>query len=154
MIKKMKIVLSDVLSASVEIDHQIVSSIKEGFLLLVGFTNGDNTEIVDKMVDKILNLRVFADENGLTNLSLLDIKGEILSVSQFTLYADTKKGRRPSFINALNPNEAQKLYTYFNEQLEKKYQPIQTGVFGADMIVTSQNNGPFTLVLDSEDIFA
>ena len=148
----MRIVLTTVLNASVTIDNEIVGKINRGFCLLVGFTHEDNREIVDKMIDKMLGLRVFPDENGLTNLSIYDVKGEILSVSQFTLYADLAKGRRPSFINAMKPDEAKALYAYFNEQVKAKYGAVETGVFGADMKVSSVNDGPFTVILDSKEI--
>ena len=148
----MRIVLTTVLSASVTIDNQVVGQIGRGFCLLVGFTHDDNQEVVDKMIGKMLSLRVFPDENGLTNLSIYDIRGEILSVSQFTLYADLAKGRRPSFINAMKPDAAKELYNYFNEQLKAKYGAAQTGVFGADMKVNSVNDGPFTVILDSKEI--
>ena len=148
----MRIVLTTVLNASVTIDNKIVAKINRGFCLLVGFTHDDNKDVVDKMIDKMLSLRVFPDENGLTNLSIYDVKGEILSVSQFTLYADLAKGRRPSFINAMRPDDAQKLYAYFNEQVKAKYGAIETGVFGADMKVSSVNDGPFTVILDSKEI--
>ena len=148
----MRIVLTTVLNASVEIEGKIVGKINRGFCLLVGFTHTDTKEIVDKMIDKMLSLRVFVDEKGLTNLSIYDVKGEILSVSQFTLYADLTGGRRPSFINAMKPNEAKALYEYFNEQVKVKYGAVETGVFGADMKVSSVNDGPFTIILDSEEI--
>ena len=148
----MRIVLTTVLSASVTIDNQVVGKINRGFCVLVGFTHDDNKEVVDKMLDKMLGLRVFPDENGLTNLSIYDIKGEILSVSQFTLYADLSKGRRPSFVNAMKPDDAKALYQYFNEQIKAKYGAVQTGVFGADMIVSSVNDGPFTVIMDSQEI--
>ena len=148
----MRIVLTTVLNASVTIDNEVVGKINRGFCLLVGFTHEDNREIVDKMIDKMLGLRVFPDENGLTNLSIYDVKGEILSVSQFTLYADLAKGRRPSFINAMKPDEAKTLYAYFNEQVKAKYGAVETGVFGADMKVSSVNDGPFTVILDSKEI--
>lgn len=151
-ISEMKIVLTTVKSASVTINKKIVGQISKGYLLLVGFTHNDTKEIVDKMIDKLLPLRLFNDENGLTNLSLYDVNGDILSVSQFTLYANLKKGRRPSFVDAMNPSLAKELYEYFNEQLELKYRPIQRGVFGADMLVESINDGPFTIILDSEVI--
>mgnify|MGYP003316982285 CR=1 FL=1 len=143
----MRILIQEVSKASVTIDNKIYSSIRYGYLLFVGFTDGDNQEIVDKMVDKLLGLRIFPDSNGQTNLSLADVNGEILSISQFTLYADASHGRRPSFINALSPHLAEPLYDYFNKQLELKYRPINTGVFGADMDVYSLNEGPFTLVM-------
>ena len=148
----MRIVLTTVLNASVEINHKIVGQINRGFCLLVGFTHTDNKEIVDKMIDKMLSLRVFPDENGLTNLSIYDINGQILSVSQFTLYADLAKGRRPSFTNAMKPDAAKALYEYFNEQVKAKYGAVETGVFGADMKVSSVNDGPFTVILDSKEI--
>ena len=148
----MRIVLTTVLSASVTIDNEVVGKINRGFCLLVGFTHDDNKEIVDKMLDKMLGLRVFPDENGLTNLSIYDIKGEILSVSQFTLYADLAKGRRPSFVNAMKPDEAKALYGYFNDQIKAKYGAVATGVFGADMKVSSVNDGPFTVIMDSKEI--
>ena len=149
----MRVVLTTVLNASVEIDGQIYSQIDRGFCLLVGFTHTDNEMIVNKMIDKILSLRVFCDDRGLTNLSLYDVKGQIMSVSQFTLYADTSGGRRPSFVNAMKPDQAKELYAYFNKQLETKFGPIATGVFGADMKVSSVNDGPFTVLLDSEELF-
>ena len=148
----MRIVLTTVLNASVEIEGKIVGQIDRGFCLLVGFTHSDNKEIVDKMIDKMLSLRVFMDEKGLTNLSIYDVGGQILSVSQFTLYADLAKGRRPSFINAMKPDEAKALYEYFNEQVKAKYGAVETGIFGADMKVSSVNDGPFTIILDSEEI--
>lgn len=149
----MKVVLTTVLNASVTIDNKVYSQIDRGFCLLVGFTHSDDQKLVDKMIDKILSLRVFADERGLTNLSIYDVKGQIMSVSQFTLYADTSGGRRPSFVNAMKPDQAKELYAYFNQQLENKFGPIATGVFGADMKVSSVNDGPFTVVLDSEELF-
>lgn len=150
----MKVLLQTVNSARVEILNKVVGQINKGYLLLVGFTDGDSKEIVDKMIDKILNLRVFADENRQINLSINDVSGNILSVSQFTLYADATKGRRPSFINAMKPHDAEELYDYFNNQLQNKFnKSISTGVFGADMQVYSDNDGPFTLILDSEELF-
>ncbi len=149
----MRVVLTTVLSAKVEINQKVVGSINRGYLLLVGFTDGDDKEIVDKMVDKILSLRVFPDEHGQINISLQDVNGSILSVSQFTLYANAAKGRRPSFVDALRPGEAEPLYDYFNEQLELKHGKVSTGVFGADMKVESINDGPFTLLLDSKELF-
>ena len=149
----MRVVLTTVLNASVEINGQIYSQIDRGFCLLVGFTHTDNEVVVNKMIDKILSLRVFSDEKGLTNLSLYDVKGQIMSVSQFTLYADTSGGRRPSFVNAMKPDQAKELYACFNKTLEAKFGPIATGVFGADMKVSSVNDGPFTVLLDSEELF-
>jgi D-tyrosyl-tRNA(Tyr) deacylase len=149
----MRVVLTTVLNASVTIDNKVYSQIDRGFCLLVGFTHSDDQKLVDKMIDKILSLRVFADERGLTNLSIYDVKGQIMSVSQFTLYADTSGGRRPSFVNAMKPDQARELYAYFNQQLENKFGPIATGIFGADMKVSSVNDGPFTVLLDSEELF-
>lgn len=149
----MRVVLTTVLEANVKINDKIIASINRGFLLLVGFTLGDDREIVDKMVDKILSLRVFPDDHGQINISLQDVNGEILSVSQFTLYANASKGRRPSFVDALNPGNAEPLYEYFNEQLTLKHQKVSTGIFGADMKVSSINDGPFTLLLDSKELF-
>ena len=149
----MKIVLTTVTEASVSINEKVVGKINRGYLLLVGFTSGDNEEIASKMVDKVLNLRDFPDEAGKINLSLSDVNGSILSISQFTLYANAKGSRRPSFIDALNPAEAEKLYDYFNKCIEERYGKLSTGVFGADMKVTSINDGPFTLVLDSKELF-
>ena len=149
----MRVVLTTVLEASVKIENRLVAKISRGFLLLVGFTDGDDKETIDKMVDKILSLRVFPDENGQINISLQDVNGSILSVSQFTLYANASKGRRPSFVDALRPGEAEPLYEFFNQQLELKHGKVQTGVFGADMKVESINDGPFTLLLDSKELF-
>ena len=149
----MRIVLTTVLEANVTINDRTIAKINRGFLLLVGFTYGDDKETVDKMVDKILSLRVFPDDHGQINISLQEVNGEILSVSQFTLYANASKGRRPSFVDALRPGEAEPLYDYFNEQLELKHGKVSTGVFGADMKVSSINDGPFTLLLDSKELF-
>lgn len=150
----MKVVLQTVKEAHVDILGKTVGSISNGYLLLVGFTDGDDKEIVNKMVDKIIKLRVFADEHRQINLSLADVNGHILSISQFTLYANTKGGRRPSFVEAMKPHEAELLYEYFNSTLElQSGQHIETGVFGADMDVYSINDGPFTLVLDSKELF-
>lgn len=149
----MRVVLTTVDEARVTINGRKIAEIGKGFLMLVGFTDGDNKETVEKLVDKILSLRVFPDEHGNINISLDDVKGEILSVSQFTLYADVVKGRRPSFINALKPGEAEPLYDYFNELITLRHGPISTGIFGADMKVSSVNDGPFTLIIDSKDFF-
>ena len=150
----MRILLQTVNEANVTILGKKVGEISKGYLLLVGFTDTDNKEVVDKMIDKVLSLRVFADEHRQINLSIFDVNGEILSVSQFTLYANTKKGRRPSFTDAMRPHEAEELYDYFNASLETKFgKGISTGVFGADMLVNSQNDGPFTIMLDSKELF-
>ncbi len=149
----MRVIVTTVDKASVSIKGKIISSIGRGICMLVGFTDGDDKEVVSKMVDKILGLRIFPDDHGMINISLQDINGDIMSVSQFTLYADVSHGRRPSFINAMKPHDAELLYDYFNNQLEEKSgKQISTGIFGADMKVESINDGPFTLILDSKDI--
>lgn len=144
----MRVLVQRVLSSSVEVENNVVGSIGKGLLLLVGFTKNDSSKEIDYMVDKVLNLRIFDDENGVMNKSLLDIEGSILSVSQFTLYADSSKGRRPSYINALNGNEAITLYNEFNDKLRNTGINIETGVFGADMQVNLINDGPITIMLE------
>ena len=147
----MRIVLQRSKEASVKVNNKIEGSINCGLVLLVGFTKGDNSKIIDYMVDKVINLRVFDDDNGVMNKSLIDVGGSILSISQFTLYGDTKKGRRPSYINALNGSEAIKLYEEFNNKLINKNINVATGVFGADMKVSLINDGPVTLILERDD---
>lgn len=144
----MKVVVTRVEQASVKVDNKIIGKISSGLLVLVGFTNNDTEKDIDYMIDKIINLRIFNDENGIMNKSLLQVNKEILSVSQFTLYADTTKGRRPSYINALNSKEAIKLYEIFNNKL-KEYVRVETGLFGADMKVESINDGPVTIIMES-----
>ena len=148
----MRVVLQVVKNASVTIDEKIYSQINEGFLLLVGFTGEDTEEVVRKVIDKIISLRVFMDENGKTNLAFLDLNKEIMCVSQFTLYADIKKGRRPSFINAMRPEDATKLYDYTLDYLESKVGNVKKGIFGADMKIQLVNEGPFTLMIDSKEL--
>ena len=148
----MKVVLQRSKQSKVTIDGKINGKIDHGYVALVSFTNGDNIEIIDKMIKKIINLRIFTDENDKMNLSILDTKGSILSISQFTLYADTTKGNRPSFINALNPTEATKLYDIFNQKLSE-FVHVETGIFGADMKVEIYNDGPVTIILDSHELF-
>ena len=148
----MRVVLQVVTHASVTIDSKVYSQINEGFLLLVGFEERDNEEIVNKVMNKIVSLRLFADEQGKTNLAFTDIGGEILCISQFTLYADIKKGRRPSFINAMRPERATKLYDYTISYLKTLVPVVKQGIFGADMKVELLNNGPFTLMIDSKDL--
>lgn len=143
----MKIVVQRVTDASVTVDNNIVGKIEKGLLLLVGFTNGDTYEKIDYMINKVINLRIFDDNNGIMNLSVKDIKGSILSVSQFTLYADASKGNRPSYIKALNGDEAIKLYDYFNNELSKVIH-VEKGIFGADMKVKLLNDGPITIILE------
>lgn len=149
----MRLVIQKVSSSNVKINNEVVGSIDKGFMVLVGITDSDNKMIVDKMVDKLINLRIFEDENDKLNLSLLDVKGSILSISQFTLYANCKKGRRPSFIEAAKPDISKPLYEYFNQQLKEKGVMVETGVFGAMMEVSLVNNGPVTIILDSKEIF-
>ena len=147
----MKFVLQRVLDASVSVDGKIVGKIGKGYLLLVGVTNTDTEEIADKMIEKVSRLRIFEDENGKMNLSVNDIGGEILSVSQFTLCADCKKGNRPSFINSEEPVRANELYEYFcNELLKNGVKAVKKGVFGADMKVSLINDGPVTITYDTD----
>ena len=145
----MRAIVQRVTSSSVSVDNKVVGKIENGLMVLVGFTNSDTLKDIEYIVKKIVNLRIFDDENGIMNKSVLDVGGKILSISQFTLYADTKKGNRPSYINALNRNEAKILYETFNEQLSK-YIDVQTGMFGEEMMVSLINDGPITIILDSE----
>ncbi|NLL74102.1 MAG: D-tyrosyl-tRNA(Tyr) deacylase [Clostridiales bacterium] len=144
----MKVVIQRVLEAGVEVEGKSIASIGKGFLILLGVGKEDNKQIADKYIDKILKLRIFADENGKTNLSLLDVGGEILLVSQFTLYAECKKGNRPDFIKAGDAKLAEELYEYFAQQIKERIGKVETGQFGADMKVSLVNDGPFTIVLD------
>lgn len=149
----MKLVVQNVSHANVNINGVTKSAINRGYLVLVGFTQGDDINIINKMADKLLNMRVFNDINGKTNLSINDINGEILVVSQFTLYANFKEGRRPSFVDALPGQESEPLYNEFIKVLQSKFtKEIKTGVFGADMQVELVNDGPFTSVLDSKEV--
>ncbi len=144
----MKVVIQRVKKASVSVDDKLINEIGNGFMLLVSFTDGDTLENVTKMAKKIANIRIFDDENGVMNKSILDVNGTILSISQFTLYADTKKGNRPSYINALRGDEAIKLYEAFNKEMNS-YVKTLPGVFGADMQVSLINNGPVTILLEN-----
>ncbi|GAF65891.1 D-tyrosyl-tRNA(Tyr) deacylase [Bacillus sp. TS-2] len=146
----MKIVLQRVKNAHVKVDETIVGEIQAGVLLLVGITHDDTEEDISYLVDKVANLRIFNDESGKLNLSLLDIQGQVLSVSQFTLYGDCRKGRRPNFMNAAKPDIAKKLYDDFNEKLKEKGLTVQTGQFGEMMDVSLLNDGPVTLILESK----
>lgn len=148
----MRVIIQRVKEASVTIDDKVVGKCGYGYLLLVGFTHTDDEFVVDKMVDKVLQLRINEDDQGKTNLNLEAKNGQILSVSQFTLYANCKEGRRPSFVDAMNPNEASRLYDLFNAKLKEKCSHVETGVFGGDMKVHLINDGPFTIVLDSEEL--
>ena len=133
--------------SSVSVDDKVIGKIDSGLVVLVGFTEGDSKEEIEFIARKIVNLRIFDDENGVMNKSILDVGGKILSISQFTLYADTKKGNRPSYINALGGDEAIKLYDKFNEEL-RKYVNVETGSFGAEMKVSIYNDGPITIMLE------
>lgn len=148
----MRVVCQRVTQASCTIDHQVVGKIQHGFLLLVGFESEDNKEIVNKIIHKIINLRVFDDGHGKMNLSIQDVEGSLLSISQFTLYADCKKGNRPSFTKAAKPDIAIPLYDYFNQALRDKNIVVETGQFGADMKIDLCNDGPVTILLDSKEI--
>ena len=146
----MKTVVQRSLTSSVSIDNKIVGSIDKGLVVLVGFTDGDNEASIDYMVRKIVNLRIFDDENGVMNKSILDVGGSILSVSQFTLYGDTRKGNRPSYLKAMKGDNATKLYDKFNKKLSE-YVNVETGVFGSDMLVSITNDGPITIIIESGD---
>ena len=143
----MRIVVQRVKNASVTVDNKVVGQIDNGLLLLVGFTHDDTYEKVKYMINKVINLRIFDDNNGIMNLSVKDVGGSILSVSQFTLYGDASKGNRPSYIKALNGEEAIKLYDYFNTELSKVIH-VEKGIFGADMKVSLLNDGPITILLE------
>ena len=145
----MKFVIQRVNEASVTIQGETAGQIKKGFLVLIGVGREDTKETADKYVKKMLGLRIFEDENGKTNLSLKDVDGELLLVSQFTLYANCKKGNRPSFIEAGDPGKAEELYEYIIEQCRKEIPVVETGVFGAEMQVSLVNDGPFTIVLEN-----
>ena len=147
----MKVVIQRSKNASVEVDNKVVGKIDKGLVILVGFTENDNENIIDKMVNKVINLRIFDDENGVMNKSLLDGNGDILSISQFTLYADTKKGRRPSYIKALRGEESTILYDIWNNKLKEAGINVETGIFGADMKVSLIKDGPVTIIIDSEE---
>ncbi len=146
----MRVVIQRVSEAQVTVENRVTGAIGKGFLILLGVGAEDTKEIADKYIDKILKLRIFEDEQGKTNLSLQDVGGEVLVVSQFTLYADCKKGNRPAFTNAGNPTLAQELYEYFLKRVKESLGSVQAGEFGADMKVSLLNDGPFTIVLDEK----
>ena len=146
----MKVVVQRSLASNVKVDNKIINKIDKGLVILVGFTQDDTIDDINYIVKKIINLRIFDDENGVMNKSILDTNGEILSISQFTLYADTKKGNRPSYIKALNGEESIKLYELFNNELNK-YVKTYPGIFGADMKVSILNDGPTTIMIDSKN---
>lgn len=145
----MRVLVQRSKNSSVIVNKKIVGQITSGLVLFVGFTNNDTVEDVEYLAKKVVNLRIFDDENGVMNKSLLDVGGSILSVSQFTLYADSKKGNRPSYINAMKGEEATKLYDLFNSKLRDYDVDVETGIFGADMLVNINNDGPITIWLES-----
>ena len=144
----MKVIVQRSKNSSVKVNNKIVGEIDFGLVILVGFTKEDNLDKINQMVNKIINLRIFNDENGIMNKNILDIEGKILSISQFTLYANTKKGNRPSYVDALNKEEAIILYDKFNEEL-RKYLKVETGIFHTDMEVNIINDGPVTIILEN-----
>ena len=149
----MKVVLQRVLNANVQVEGNIVGEIEKGYLLLVGISEKDDENIILKMADKIVGLRINEDENGKMNLSIKDVEGDILSISQFTLYANCRKGRRPSFDEAARPEFANQMYKLFNEKLSELGVHVETGIFQSEMKVSLVNDGPVTIVLDSEQLF-
>lgn len=150
----MRFVIQRVTHASVKVDGNITGEIGKGFLVLIGVEEADTKEIADKMIKKLIGMRIFEDENGKTNLALSDVGGSLLLVSQFTLYADCKKGNRPSFTRAGGPVMAEEMYEYIIAECKKQELHVEIGVFGADMKVELLNDGPFTVVLDSAEICA
>ncbi len=148
----MRFIIQRVKEASVTVDDTIIGQIEKGFLVFVGVSNEDTTQIADKMIKKLIGLRIFEDEQGKTNLDLKTVNGQLLLVSQFTLYADCKKGNRPSFIKAGEPLMAEKMYQYIIEQCRREVAVVEQGQFGADMKVSLLNDGPFTIILDSAEI--
>ena len=149
----MKFLVQRVKEASVTVDSEVIGKIADGFLVLIGICESDTIEIADKMIKKLLGLRIFQDENGKTNLDIKSVDGQLLLISQFTLYADCRKGNRPSFINAGNPQWANELYRYIIDKCKAEVSIVQEGSFGADMKVSLLNDGPFTVMLDSDELF-
>ena len=148
----MRFVIQRVTEAAVRVDGELLGQIEKGYLVLIGVAESDTEEIADKMVKKMIGLRIFEDEQGKTNLALKDVGGSLLLVSQFTLYANCKKGNRPSFIEAGTPGKANALYEYIIKKCKESVELVETGRFGADMKVSLLNDGPFTIVLDSEKL--
>ncbi len=148
----MRFVIQRVNEAKVEVDHKTIGSINKGFLVLIGVSGNDNTEIADKMIKKLIGLRIFEDESGKTNLDLSSVNGSLLLISQFTLYADCRHGNRPGFTDAGSPDMANDLYEYIISKCKESISDVQTGIFGADMQVSLVNDGPFTIILDSNDL--
>ena len=148
----MKFVIQRVKNASCTVDNEVIGAIDQGFCVFIGVSNEDTTEIADKMIKKLIGMRIFDDENDKINLSLADVNGGLLLISQFTLYADCKKGNRPSFTNAGNPELANNLYEYIISKCKEQISNVQTGSFGADMKIALRNDGPFTIILDSKEL--
>ena len=148
----MRFVIQRVTESSVSVDGKVIGQIDKGFMVLIGVSNSDTKEIADKMIKKLIGLRIFEDENGKTNLDLASVYGSLLLISQFTLYADCKHGNRPGFTNAGAPDMANELYEYIISECKKSVPNVQTGSFGADMKVSLLNDGPFTIILDSNEI--
>lgn len=148
----MRFIVQRVTGANVSVQNKVIGQIGTGFLVLVGISGTDTREIADKMVKKLIGLRIFEDENGKTNLSLNSVDGQLLIISQFTLYADCKKGNRPSFVKAGAPDMAEELYQYILKKCREEIAVVQEGCFGADMKVSLENDGPFTIILDSDEI--
>lgn len=148
----MKFVIQRVSQAEVVVEEQSVGKIDQGLMVLVSICNSDTKEIADKLINKLIHLRIFEDENGKSNLSVQDIHGNLLIISQFTLYADCRKGNRPSYTNAGNPDWANELYEYIIAQCQKEFPNVQHGIFGAYMKVSLLNDGPFTIIFDSEQM--
>ena len=148
----MKFVIQRVNGASVEVENKVVGKINKGFLVLIGITHEDTKKDADLLIKKLINLRVFEDENEKMNLSLNNVGGELLLISQFTLYANCKNGNRPDFLNAAKPDYANELYEYIIEECKKQNINVQTGIFGADMKVSLLNDGPVTIILDSDEL--
>ena len=144
----MRVLVQRVIEAKVEVDNKVVGHVDNGLLLFVGFTNSDTSKEIDYLVNKVINLRIFDDDNGVMNKSLMDTKGSILSISQFTLYADSSKGNRPSYVNAMPGYKSILLYDEFNNKLKDKGINLETGIFGANMKVSLINDGPITIMLE------
>lgn len=149
----MRFVIQRVSEASVTVEQQVIGKIGKGFLVLIGISDSDTEEIADKMIKKMTGLRIFEDSQGKTNLSLESVQGQLLLISQFTLYADCRKGNRPSFVNAGTPDQANALYEYIIQKCRAQNYPVQTGEFGADMKIQLLNDGPFTILLDSDELW-
>lgn len=148
----MKFIVQRVCSAACRVDDEVTGSIQKGFMVLIGISDSDTKEIADKMIKKLIGLRIFEDSEGKTNLSLKDVNGSLLLISQFTLYADCRKGNRPSFTDAGKPDMSKELYHYIIESCKNQIAVVEQGVFGADMKISLVNDGPFTIILDSDEL--